>query len=113
LVLVVLSLIALAVWILQKNDGGGVAILIPALAIAIPAAIVGVLKLTGAHRSLAGPDRPRKKRRLVTQVTNSDVLSAAATDPLEMPQQSTPASVTENTTLNFRLTREGSDGCDQ
>lgn len=111
LILVVLSLLALAVWLLQK-DSGAFAILIPALAIAIPAAIIGVMRLYSGHRTLAGPDR-RKKKKLETQAINPNALSAAATDPLEWPQQPSPVSVTENTTLNLRRTRDSSDNAEE
>ena len=112
LVLGVLTLMALAVWLIGK-DSGVFAILIPVLAIAIPAAIIGVLRLNSARRSLAGPDYGKKKKKLVTQAITSNALSAASTDPLELPQHPTPVSVTENTTVNLRLVRDDSDDREQ
>ena len=55
----------------------------------------------------------KKKKKLVTQAITSNALSAASTDPLELPQHPTPVSVTENTTVNLRLVRDGSDDREQ
>jgi hypothetical protein len=106
-VLIVISLMALGVWIFQK-DGGAFFILVPVLAFAIPATILGLVSLNSAYRALSATDRA--KLNTIDQPNTSDVYLAAAatTDRLALSAQA-PASVTEHTTLNLQSSEPTSD----
>lgn len=94
-----ISLMALGVWLTQK-DAGVFVTLVPVVAFAIPAATVGIIRLTRAYRALSPTDRGNRKA--VEQSKTAAIHSApgAVTDPL-VPAAQAPVSVTENTTLNL------------
>jgi hypothetical protein len=94
-----MSLMALGVWLTQK-DAGVFATLIPVLAFAIPAAIVGFVRLTSAYKTLSAANRVNRKAIEKSKTTAVHLSEGATTDPLAQSAQ-TPASVTEHTTLNL------------
>jgi hypothetical protein len=97
--LIVMSLMALGVWLSQK-DAGVFFTLFPALAIAIPGAILGLVRLNGAYRALSATDRGGRKAVEQSKTVAIHLAPGATTDPLVQSAQ-TPASVTEKTTLNL------------
>ena len=105
---IVISLMALGVWISQK-DAGVFFTLIPALAFAIPAAIVGLVRLNRAYRVLSSTARGAGKAIEQSQAVAVHLAPGAPTDPLIHDVQA-PASVTENTTLNLDSPDEPREG---
>jgi len=103
--LVVISLMALSVWISQ-NDAGVFFTLVPVLALSIPAAIYGLVRLNRAHRVLSATDHGNKA--VGKSQTAVHLGSAATTYPLAEAAQ-VPASVTEHTTLNLESPANVSD----
>lgn len=98
-VLMLISLMALGVWVFQK-DAGAFFILIPVLAFAIPATILGLVWLNRAYRTLSAADRAKLKP--AGEGNPSAInLAAATTDPLALSSQA-PPSITEHTTLNLK-----------
>jgi hypothetical protein len=100
-VLTVISLMALAVWIFQK-DAGAFFILIPVLAFVIPATILGLVRLNRAYRALSTKDRGDSKVIAQSKTTAIQLAAGAITDQLAQAVQA-PAPVTEHTTLNLEL----------
>lgn len=97
--LIIISLMGLGVWISQ-NDSGVFFTLIPVVAFAIPAAILGLVRLTRAYRASSAPDRGNVKAVEQAKTAAIHLAVAADTDPLAQIAQA-PASVTEHTTLNL------------
>ena len=105
--LIVISLMALAVWIFQ-NDAGVFFTLVPALAIAIPAAILGVVRLQRAFGVLSAKAQGSRKPLVQFKSPAVQVSAADTTYPLaEVAER--PASVTEHTTLNLESPAPASD----
>lgn len=104
--LIVISLLALGVWISQK-DAGAFFTLVPALAVAIPATILGLVRLNRAYRALSATDRGDRKAVEQFKTSAVHLAAAATTDPLAQAAQA-PASVTEHTTLNLESPRPAS-----
>ena len=96
---IMISLMALGVWISQK-DAGVFSTLIPALAFAIPAAVVGLVRLNRAYRALSSPARGAGKAVEQSKTVAVHLAAGATTDPLVQSVQA-PASVTENTTIKL------------
>lgn len=103
--LIVISLITLAVWISQ-NDALVFFTLVPVLAFAIPAAIIGLVQLSRAYRALSARDRGSLKA-IEESKTSAIHLTAATTDPLALSAQA--PSVTEHTTLNLQASGQAPD----
>lgn len=97
--LILISLMALGVWLSQK-DAGAFFTLIPVLAFTIPAAIIGIVRLTRAYRALSAADRGEQKSIAQSTTTAIHLPAGAATDPLAEVSPA-PTSVTEHTTLNL------------
>lgn len=96
---ILISLMALGVWISQK-DAGVFFTLFAALVIAIPGTIVGLVRLNRAYRTLSHTDRGNRKPIEQSEARAVHLPARATTDPLVRSTQA-PASVTENTTLNL------------
>jgi hypothetical protein len=97
--LIVISLMALGVWIFQ-NDAGAFFTLIPVLAFAIPATILGLVRLNRAYIALSANDRRAVKAVEQSKTTAIYLPAGATTDGLDEAARA-PASVTEHTTLNL------------
>ena len=97
--LIVMSLMTLGVCISQK-DAGVFVTLFPALGIAIPGAILGLVRLNRAYRALSATDRGNRKAVEQSKAVAIHLAPGATTDPLVQSAQ-TPASVTEKTTLDL------------
>jgi hypothetical protein len=98
--LILISLMALSVWIFQ-NDAGVFFTLVPVLAFVIPATIIGLVRLNRAYRALSATDRGNLKVVDQSKTTAVHLAAAATTDRLALSAQA-PASVTEHTTLNLQ-----------
>ena len=105
--LIIISLMALGVWISQK-DAGVFFTLIPVLAFMIPAAILGLVRLSRAYRLLSLTDRGDARAIAQSKTTAIHLATRATTDPLAMHAQA-PGSVTEHTTLNLESPEPASD----
>lgn len=105
--LMLISLMALGVWITQ-NDAGVFFTLVPVLVFMIPAAIIGLVRLNRAYRALSAADRGKLKGVEQSKTSAIHLPAAAITDPLLQAAQP-PASVTEHTTLNLESPGPASD----
>ena len=105
--LMLISLMALGVWITQ-NDAGVFFTLVPVLVFMIPAAIIGLVRLNRAYRALNAADRGKLKGVEQSKTSAIHLPAAAITDPLLQAAQP-PASVTEHTTLNLESPGPASD----
>ena len=95
--LIVISLMALGVW-LGQNDAGAFFTLLPVLAFIIPATIIGLVRLTRGFRALSPTGR--NNNAIQPGTTTVHLAESAATDSLAV-SESPPASVTEHTTHNL------------
>jgi hypothetical protein len=97
--LILISPMALGVWISQK-DAGVFFTLVPVLAFVIPATLLGLVRLNRAYRALSAMDRGNRKAVEQSKTVAVHLAAGATTDPLAQAAQA-PASVTEHTTLNL------------
>ncbi len=105
---IVISLMALAVW-LSQNDAGVFFTLIPVLAFCIPGTILGLVRLHRAHRVLSATSGGSDRKAVEQSETVPYQLAAGAlTDPLTRVAQA-PASITEHTTHNLDSSSQVSD----
>jgi len=97
--LTAISLLALVVWISQK-DAAAFYILVPVLLFTIPATILGLVWLNRAYRALRPKEFAKVNSLIESKTTAIQLTEVASTDPLD---QISPAraSVTEHTTVNL------------
>lgn len=105
--LIVISLMGLGVWLTQK-DAGVFVTLIPVLAFGIPAAVIGLVRLSRAYRALSNRDHGETKAIEQARTVAVHIVPGVTTDPLFQDAQA-PASVTENTTLSLKSPEESTE----
>src|SRR4030095_3636517 len=105
--LIVMSLMALGVWILQ-NDAGAFFTLVPILAFAIPATILGLVRLNRAYSALSAIDRRAVKAVEQSKTTAIHLPTGITNDGLDEAAR-VPASVIEHTTLNLESPESSPD----
>lgn len=97
--LIIITLMCLAVWLTQKDEGVFFT-LIPMLAFTIPAAVIGLVQLNRVLRELSAPRGAERKAVELSDTVPIQWAAGAVTDPLSQSSKA-PASVTEHTTLNL------------
>jgi hypothetical protein len=105
--LIIMSLMSLGIWITQK-DAAVFFTLIPVLAFGIPAAVLGLVRLHRAYRTLSHQDNARGKAIQQSKTVAIPLTPIASTDPLAQSSLAHP-SVTENTTFDLQSPKNRRD----